>query len=327
MTGAPIPPDCDAVVPFEDAEQSGAEVRIRKDVARHQNIRFAGGDVRCGETVIGRGTIIRPIEVSMLASCGKSMVPVYRRATVAILSTGDELIEAGEPLALGKVINSNSVALAAAVRQCGAVPVILGTARDNRASHVEKMTEGLQADVFVTSAGVSAGERDLVRSVLAELGIAEVFSRIDMKPGAPTSFGIKDGRVVFSLPGNPVASLIAFEEFVRPALLAMMGHHKVLRRTVRALLQQETHKKPGKLKFLRVRLEWAEGRCLAYSAGDQNTGVLKTSLLADGLAILPAERTSFSPGDEVEVHPLSEYAGMREPSAVFRTAANTEEKS
>lgn len=326
MTGAPIPSGCDTVVPFEDAEPCGLEVRIRKSISSHQHIRFAGGDVRCGEVVISRGTVLRPAEISMLLSCGKSLVSLHRRPTVAILSTGDELIEAGEPIAPGKVIDSNSVSLAAAARQCGATPVLVGTARDTRASHVEKMTEGLRADVFVTSAGVSAGERDLVRKVLAELGVREVFSQVDMRPGAPTCFGIKDRTAVFSLPGNPVASLIAFEELVRPALLKMMGHRRVLKRPIHAILQGKVSKKPGKLRFLRVRLEMVEGKCLAYSAGDQNTGVLKTLLMADGLAILPAERTSFSPGDEVQVHPLSEEAGMIEPPAGSDHVVHAEEK-
>jgi len=313
MTGAPIPEACDAVVPFEDAEECGDQVRIAAPGKRGQNIRFAGEDVRRDETVISAGKVIRAAETSMLVSCGKTLVTVYRKPMVAILSTGDELLEPGETLVSGKVLDSNSVSLAAGVRGCGATPVILGIARDNHASHLEKMTEGLRADVLITSAGVSAGERDLVREVLAELGMKQVFRWVDIGPGAPTCFGLKDGKPVFCLPGNPVASMITFEEFVRPALLKMMGHRRVLKPLVRAILQQEVRKKPGKVKFLRVRLESAGGKLLAYSAGDQNTGILKTMLLADALAVLPAERVSFSAGDEVEVHRISEDAELLEP--------------
>jgi molybdopterin molybdotransferase len=249
----------------------------------------------------------------MLASCGMALVSVYRKPTVAILSTGDELLEAGEPLVPGKVIDSNGISLAAGVRACGATPVMLGIARDNRASHVQKMSEGLKADVFITSAGVSAGERDLVREVLSELGMTQVFRRVDIGPGAPTCFGLRDGKPIFCLPGNPVASMITFEEFVKPALLKMMGHRKVLKPLVRAILQEVVRKKAGKIKFLRVRLERVGGKLLAYSSGDQNTGILKTMLTANGLALLPAERVSFTAGDEVEVHIISEDAERMEP--------------
>jgi molybdopterin molybdotransferase len=313
MTGAAIPSGGDTVVPFEDTKECDNHVRITGPVVRGQHIRLVGEDVRCGETVIPAGRVIRPAEISMLASCGMALVSVYRKPTVAILSTGDELLEVGEPLVPGKVVDSNGVSLAAGVLACGATPVILGIARDNRASHVQKMSEGLKADVFITSAGVSAGERDLVREVLAELGMRPVFRRVDIGPGAPTCFGLREGKPVFCLPGNPVASMITFEEFVRPALLKMMGHRKVLKPLVRAILQDEVRKKTGKIKFLRVRLEAAGGKFLAYSSGDQNTGILKTMLMADGLALLPAERDSFSVGDEVKVHIISEDAEMMEP--------------
>jgi molybdopterin molybdotransferase len=313
MTGAPIPSGGDTVVPFEDTEERGDQVCIIVPVVRGQHIRFAGEDVRCGETVIASGRVLRAAEISMLASCGRKLVSVYGKPTVAILSTGDELLEAGEPLTLGKIVDSNGMSLAAGVRGCGATPVMLGIARDNHASHLQKMSEGLKADAFITSAGVSAGERDLVREVLAELGMKQLFRRVDIGPGAPTCFGLRDGKPIFCLPGNPVASMITFEEFVKPALFKMMGHRRVLKPLVRAILQEEARKKPGKIKFLRVRLESVGGKLLAYSSGDQNTGILKTMLMADGWAVLPSERVSFSAGDEVEVHIISEDAEMLEP--------------
>jgi molybdopterin molybdotransferase len=305
MTGAPLPSGCDAVVPFEEAEERDGHVLIKAPVKPRQHIRFAGEDVRCGETVIRPGSLVRPAEISMFASLGKASVQVYRKPRVAILSTGDELVEIGETLSCGKVINSNAYSLAASVRDAGAVPVMLGIARDNLESHREKMIEGLNADVLITSAGVSAGDRDLVRDVLAGLGVTQIFWRVDIKPGGPTAFGMKDTKPVFCLPGNPVATMITFEEFVRPALLKMMGHHRVLQPFVPAILQEKVCKKPGKIKFLRVRLENVNGKRFAYSSGDQNTGMLKTMLVADAIAMLPAERTTFSPGDEVDVHILS----------------------
>jgi molybdopterin molybdotransferase len=312
MTGAPLPPGCDAVVPVEESDGGVETVTITAPVKSRQHIRFTGEDIAGGTTVIETGTLIRPAEISLFASFGKAVVPVFRRPRVAILSTGDELIELGEPLTKGKIVNSNALSLAAAVREIGAMPQILGIARDNRESHLEKMREGLKADALITSAGVSAGDRDLVRDVLAELGVQQLFWKVDMKPGGPTAFATYQGKPVFSLPGNPVSTMITFEELARPALLRMMGHRRVLKPLVKAVLQSEFRKKPGKLHFLRVKLAVVEGRYLAYSSGDQNTGILKTMLLADAIALLPAEPSSFSPGEEVDVHILSGNVEMLE---------------
>ncbi len=312
MTGAPVPEGADAVVPIEDTEPLDSQVRVTTKVAPRQHIRFTGEDVRCGETILPAGTLIRPPEISLLASFSKVLVPVYRKPRVAILSTGDELIEVGEPITAGKIINSNALCLAAAVAEAGALPLMLEIARDNLESHRRQLSEGLRNDVLVTSAGVSTGDRDLVRDVLAELGVRQLFWKVGIKPGGPTAFGLKDDKPVFSLPGNPVATMITFEEFVRPALLRMMGHTRVVKAFVPALFQEPLTKKPGKVSFLRVRLKLDSGRYLAYSSGDQNTGILKTMLLADAIAVLPAERTSFAPGEEVQVHVLSGNIQMME---------------
>jgi len=310
MTGAPIPPGCDAVVPVEEAEERGDAILLMGKVERPQHIRFHGEDVRIGDTVVSAGTIIHPPEISMLASFGKATVPVYRRARVAVLSTGDELIELGEQPVSGKIINSNALSLAAAIREIGAEPIILGIARDSMESHREKMSEGLKADVLITSAGVSAGDRDLVRDCLAELGISQLFWKIDIKPGRPTAFGMKDGKPVFSLPGNPVSTMVTFEEFVRPALLKMMGHRRVIKPYVQATLRSEVRKKPGRVHFVRVRIDVENGMNWATSAGDQNTGILGTMLRANGIAMLPKDKSVFSPGEVVAVHLLRSDVGM-----------------
>ncbi|MRR53635.1 MAG: molybdopterin molybdenumtransferase MoeA [Deltaproteobacteria bacterium] len=304
MTGAPIPPGVDAVVPYEETEEQDDRVTIKTAVKPGDHIRFKGEDVRSGETVLPAGTLLRPSEISMLASFGKVFVPVYRRARVAILSTGDELVEPGEALAPGKIINSNSLALAAAVTQAGGIPVMLGIARDNRESLREKLVEGLRADVLITSAGVSAGDCDYVRDVLTELMVVQAFWRVDIKPGRPTAFGLRDGKPIFSLPGNPVSSLLTFEEFVRPALLKMMGHSRVLRPMVKATLQMDIPKKPGRVNFIRVAVTQENGEFLVQSAGKQDTGFLKTLLLADGIAVIPAEKQDLRAGDKVDVHLL-----------------------
>jgi molybdopterin molybdotransferase len=306
MTGAPIPAGCDAVVPFEEAEEADGHVLMKGAVTSRQHIRFRAEDVREGDVILPRGTPLRPPEISMLASLGKAFVPVHRKVRVAVLSTGDELVELGEPPSPGAIINSNSVAIAAAVLETGAEPILLGIARDDLASHAEKISEGLKADALITTAGVSAGDRDLVRKVLAEVGVESRFWRVGIKPGGPTAFGVKDGVPVFSLPGNPVSALITFEVFVRPALLRMMGRKKVVRPLVKATLSEAVRKKAGKVNFLRVGIEVRGGEYFASSAGDQNTGILRTMVLADALAVLPADRTSFTAGETVDVFLLGE---------------------
>ena len=312
MTGAQIPPGADAVVPVEETEDRGGFVFIKGPVHNGQHIRFRGEDVREGETVIPAGTAIRPPEISMLASCGRLFVPVFRKPKVAILSTGDELVEPGEPVSPGKIINSNALSLAASVREAGAEPVILGIARDNREDHLAKMVEGLRADALITSAGVSAGDHDHVREVLKELGVEQKFWKVAMKPGSPTAFGMKDGIPVFSLPGNPVSTLVTFEIFVRPALLRMQGRRRTIRPTLKVTLTEEVRKRPGRVQFVRLCLEREGEEFRGRSAGDQNTGILKTMLMADAMAVLPADGTRFAAGEVVDAYLLREDAGMLE---------------
>jgi molybdopterin molybdotransferase len=250
--------------------------------------------------------------VSLLATFSALLVPVYRRVRVAILSTGDELVELGKIPSEGQIVNSNTLALAAAVKQAGADPTIIGIARDNRESHLALLSEGLKADVLITSAGVSVGDRDLVRESLRELGVEEQFWKVDIKPGGPTAFGVKGSLPVFSLPGNPVATLLTFEQFVRPALLKMMGHTKVLRRTVPGFLQGELRKKPGRLSFLRVHVSVVNGRYLVGSPADQSTGILTTTLKANALALLAADRTEYRAGDQVELQIIDPTLEMEE---------------
>ncbi|MGZ8441662.1 MAG: molybdopterin molybdotransferase MoeA [Candidatus Deferrimicrobiaceae bacterium] len=301
MTGSPIPEGCDAVVPFEEAEERDGSVRIPAPVRPRQHIRFRGEDVRAGAQVLPEGTVLRPPQISMLASFGRAMVPVFRKPRVAILSTGDELVELGEPLGHGKIVNSNSHALAAAVVEAGGDQILLGIARDDRENLRGNLSAGLAADALVTSAGVSAGDRDQVRDVLAELGVESVFWKVLVKPGGPMAFGLAGTTPVFSLPGNPVSSLITFEVFVRPALRKMTGSLHPLKMPVKATLAGPVRKKAGKTQFLRVMIEPGEEGYVARTAGDQNTGILRTLVLADAIAVLPADRTAFAAGEKVDV--------------------------
>jgi len=208
MTGAPIPTGCDAVVPFEAAEEVDGAVRPKKPVAPRQHVRFTGEDIAAGDAILPRGHIVRPVDIGVLASFGQKIVVVYKQPKVAVLSTGDELVENAEDLAPGKVLDSNRWAIAAAVRDCGAIPVVLGIARDDAESHRKKLEQGLRADVLITTAGVSAGDRDLVRNILAELDVRPVFRGVRVKPGSPTCFGLQGVRRCSAYPGTqwPVSS-------------------------------------------------------------------------------------------------------------------------
>jgi molybdopterin molybdotransferase len=302
MTGAPVPAGCDAVVPVEETDNGQQEVSLLEPVKKGQHFRFRGEDVAAGVVFARQGTIIRPPAVNMLAGFGMALVPVYRRPVVAILSTGDELVELGRTPGPGEIINSNTLSLASAVTECGCIPRIIGIARDNRESHLEKFVEGLKADVLITSAGVSAGDCDLVRDILEELGAVQKFWKVGIKPGGPTAFAQHGPTPVFSLPGNPVSTMITFEEFARPALLKMQGHQLVLRPLFKVVLREDLKKKPGKVQIVRLRLEKENGRWYATSAGNQQTAILRTMVDAQAIAVLPADGTVFSVGDEVYAH-------------------------
>jgi molybdopterin molybdotransferase len=301
MTGAPTPTGCDAIIPIEETKEADGKLIVTGKVSKGDHLRVQGEDVAQGELVIVAGTLLRPAEINMLASFGHQTVKVFRRPKVAILSTGDELVEPGEDLGPGQIINSNDYSLAAAVREVGGEAVLLGIARDDLESLTEKISTGLKADVLITSAGVSMGDRDLVCEVLENLGVERQFWKVDIKPGRPTAFGLKEGKPVFSLPGNPVSSMITFEEFVRPALLKMMGHQSVIKATIKATMKEPVKKKSGRVQFLRVRVVQDGGQLFASSAGDQNTGIVRTLLRANGIAVLPADREQVLAGEEVDI--------------------------
>lgn len=306
MTGAPVPAEADAIIPFEDTCEHEGHISISRAVTVGEHIRLQAEDIRCGELVFKSGTVLRSAEIALLASFNQLLVSVFRRPQVAILATGDELVEPGVQPGAGQIINSNSFALATALRELGLQPILLGIARDNLASHLEKIAQGLKADVLITTAGVSAGDRDLVRDALEQLGVKAIFWKVDIKPGKPTAFALNDQTPVFSLPGNPVSTMITFEELVRPGLLKMMGCSRVLRPTFTATLMADVKKKAGRTRFLRVTLANGENGYQASLAGDQNTGILKTMIHANALAILPAAPDFIAAGTPVDIHLIGE---------------------
>jgi molybdopterin molybdotransferase len=313
MTGAPIPPGFDAVIPFEEVlSETSQSIIVPQGVKTGQHIRFSGEDIGKGDPLVIKGTFIRTAEVSMLAASGVTFLLVFRRVRVAILSTGDELVEFGEPVPAGKIVNSNAIALAAAVKEAGGEPTMLGIAADTPESLKERIREGLKYDVLITTAGVSAGERDLVREVLEWAGVLPLFWKVAIKPGGPTAFGVKGGTPVFSLPGNPVSSLLTFEEFARPALLRMMGHSAVLRPLFKGVLAEDVSKKEGKSGIVRLKVQREGDVFKLTSAGNQQTGLQRTLLNADAVAVLPAESTVVRKGESIDFHFLHDWSMLME---------------
>lgn len=302
MTGAPVPAGADSVVPFEEAEAADDTVRAVGEVKPWQNIRRAGDDVHAGEVALPAGRLLRPLEINLLASCGKTHVDVVRRPKVAIISTGDELVMLGETPGAAQIVNSNAYSLAAAVRALGAEPVMLGIARDNLESHREKLAAGLQCDMMITSAGVSVGDKDFVRRVLSELGVRMEFERVRVRPGKAMAFGKLGAKLVFGLPGNPVSSMLSFEEFVAPALRKMMGQKARGDEMFVAILHHEVKKKRDLTVLLRVKLELGAGHWLASSSGIQETGRVRTLVDADAVAVLPEGVDHLEAGARVAVH-------------------------
>ena len=323
MTGAPLPSGSDAIVPIEHTEDKQSSIRLKKSVFRGDYIRFRGSDVTIGEVMIPAGTVLRPAEINLLASFSCLRAKVYRQPRVAILSTGDELVPPGEQPGPGQIIDSNSYSLAAAVREVGAEPIMLGIARDEPESLKTKIDEGLRADVLITSAGVSTGDRDLVRQGLEEAGARQLFWRVNIKPGGPTAFAVQGKRLIFSLPGNPVSSMIAFDQLVRPALLSLMGRQKANRKRVTARLLSPLINETQKLRFLRVRVMETQECFYVESAGDQNTGIIGTMIRANGIVALPADCSRLETDETVDVQLLDpsglDFAELENRSMVQQT--------
>jgi len=304
MTGAPVPNGADTVVKVEETESTPHNVRVFKAPERGANVRPQGEDVKKGDCIIARGTAIRPGEAGMLAILAKSFVPVYQQAQVAILSTGDELADLDDPYDPDKIINSNSYGIAAAVREAGAVPVLLGIARDTPASLKEKIAQGLRADVLVLSGGVSMGDYDFTKAVFTELGAEMNFWKLAIKPGQPLAFGKIQGRLAFGLPGNPVSSMVTFEQLVRPCLLKMMGHRTFGRPTVKAAFQETFSKRADRRHFLRGILTRENGALSVRTTGDQGSGILTSMVKANCLIDVPVQVEKLKPGDLVDVQLL-----------------------
>ena len=319
MTGAPLPQGADTVVRFEDTDELGrksaggglSQIGILRQARKGLNVRRRGEDIARGDLVLKKGTLLRPQEIGMLASLGRTTTLVIRRPVVALLATGDELVAADQPLAPGKIYDSNTYTIAAEVSRYGGVPKILGIGRDSVQSLTEKIDQGLDADMLITSGGVSQGDYDMVKDVLAQRGEIS-FWTVRMKPGKPLAFGTmtkmegeRERKVPhLGLPGNPVSSMITFEQFARPAILKMMGRENLAKPTIRAIIDNDIGNNDGRRIFARVIVAKRDGQYYASLTGPQGSGILTSMAKANGLAVIPESSTGVKAGEMVDVQML-----------------------
>jgi molybdopterin molybdotransferase len=304
MTGAPIPDGADSVVRVEHTRTAADSVVVLNDTDARRNIRPRGEDVARNAVAVHAGTSLRAGEIGFLASIGQAKVQVHRKPVVAILSTGDELVDVEafhQVMAGRRIVNSNSYALAASVQAIGAEPLLLGIARDNKEELRAYLERGLQADVLVTSAGASVGEHDLVKDVLEALGGKTEFWRVRIRPGSPFSFTTVGGVPVFGLPGNPVSAVVTFEILVKPALRKMLGRRTLFTPVVTARLAERVASKAGLTQFMRVSLREENGTFIAKLTGPQGSAMISSLAQADGLMVVPEDVDELPAGGDVKV--------------------------
>lgn len=312
MTGAPLPEGADTVVRQEDTSAQEDTVHILIPPEKGANIRRAGENVRREDSAIEKGTLLRPPHIGLLASLSRSYVSTYQAPKVAVLSTGDEVADIDAEKDRSKIVNSNTYSIASQIRECGAVPMMLGIARDERTELAAKLRQGLSADVIITTGGVSVGEYDYVMDALKELGAELKFWKVAMRPGKPSTFGTIGNKLLFGLPGNPVSCMVCFELFTRPALLKKMGHRHLFRPVVRAILAEDVMTKKGLRFFVRVRLYYENGELYASTTGEQGSGILKSMVQANGLMIVPEDREKVQAGEEMRVYVLDRTFELEE---------------
>lgn len=301
-TGAPIPPGADAMVMVEDTAEKDGVVDIQdSDLQPGKNIRPVGEDMEAGQQILPHGTVLGPAELGLLATVGRTQVSVHRRPVVAVMSTGDEIVNPDQTPGRGQIRDSNRFTLIAAVREAGADAIDLGIITDQEGHLEETIERGLkEADVLVTSGGVSMGQLDLVKPYLASRGTVH-FGRVRTKPGKPVTFAVVDGKPCFAMPGFPVSALVSFEVFARPALLKMAGHPRIYRPREQAVLAHPIKHGPDRMEFQRVVLTRRRDRMLeASTTGFQGSGRLLSMVGANGLIRLPEGQEFFEAGAEVE---------------------------
>jgi molybdopterin molybdotransferase len=305
FTGAPLPEGADAVVPQEDVDATDGRIVLRRPLEQAAFVRPRGEDVRIGDRVLEPGTVLTAAEIGLLATLGHGQVRVHRRPRVAILSTGNELADLGTEPGPGQIPNTNTYTLMAQVLEAGADPASLGVAPDHLDAIEARIRAARDADVLISSAGVSVGELDLVREALLRAGAQLHLWQVSMRPGKPITFGTLGIRPVWGLPGNPVSAMVTFELFVRPALLKMCGRRRLTRPRVRARALERVPNPGSRRGYLRVTLEATADGLGARLTGEQGSAILRSMVAADGLAVIPPD-TTVQPGEALEIIILRE---------------------
>ena len=303
-TGGVVPTGADAVVPIEYVVQHDNSVEIAGGIERGAHLRPRGGDVAEGDVVVRAGTVLRPAELGALAAAGVGEVVCAKRPRAAVVSTGTELRRPGESLEPGQIFEANGVMLAAALASAGAAVEPPASVADDERAHRDALEHGLEADVLVTSGGVSVGPHDLVRKIEAELGVDEVFWKVAVKPGKPISFGIRGSTLVFGLPGNPVSSLVCFELFVRPAVLALQGAREPGPVFAPGELAVAVRRNPERDEFVRSRLRVDAERALLEPLAGQESHMIARAAAADALVFVPRGDGELPEGSIVRYLPL-----------------------
>lgn len=301
MTGAPIPDGADSVVEVESTLEEDRRVLVFRRVTRGENIRRAGEDIEKGSVVLRRGDRLKSSDIGLLASLNIDSIQVYSRPRVAIVSTGDEIVGVGEEIKPGQIRNSSSYTLYSEIENYNSVPEYLGIAKDTKDAVRDKLLQALEYDVIVTTGGVSMGKYDFIKEAITDLGIEILIEKIKMKPGKPCIFGRKGTKLFFGLPGNPVSTLVSFIQFVRPALLRMMGSDKLDKPLVNAVLEEEIRKKPDRKHFIRGYFTIRDGSLYVNTTGPQGSGILRSMSIANCLIILPIGVARAKAGELVTI--------------------------
>ena len=304
-TGGAVPAGADAVIPLEYVVDDGNEIQIGEQVERGANVRSRGGDLRAGDVVVPAGELLGPAQLGALAAAGIADISSARRPRAAVLATGSELRRPGETLEPGQIYEANGVILAAQLQSAGAEVEPLDAVVDDEDAHRTALEAGLDADVLVTSGGVSVGPHDLVRTVGAELGIEEVFWGVAVKPGKPLWFGVRGQTLVFGLPGNPVSSLVCFELFVRPAVLGLQGVADPLPRFEPGRLTRGVRPNPARAELVRARSRVVDGEVKLEAVTGQESHMIARAAGADALVLIPAGERELEAGSTVSFLRLS----------------------
>lgn len=310
LTGAPIPSGADVVIKYEDTVEANGEVLIFAPLKENSNLVWAGEDVKKGEKLIEKGTVVTYGEIGMIAAQGKPTIKVYKKPEVAIISTGDELAEVGETLGPGKIYNSNLYAIGAAVISSGGIPVLMGVVPDRISDSMEKISAALnRADIVLTTGGVSVGDYDVIKDVFKNIGAEILYWRVAMKPGSPAVFARRGGKLLIGLSGNPAAAVITYQLMVKPLIYKTSGRKNYMLQRITAIMEDKFTKRCSQRRFLRASLFFKEGKVFASLTGKQSNGVMKSIMGCNAFVeIMPGD--SIKEGDTVNVI-LLDHGGIK----------------